>query len=193
MLAMPFLFIPDKIIHGWIGGGYGASTAVMILLGAVILIHAPVALFIQYLIARAHQKEIAITLIVTTVLNVVLSVVLASTVGIWGVALSTVVTDLAALAIIAPRLVAPIAGVTTLDLGRALARPLLTGLVVAVPVLGLLGRALPADHVWELALPGALWVAACGAALWRFGIAPSDRVAVRREFFSGRPKAPVID
>ena len=61
MLAMPFLFIPDKIIHAWIGAGYSASTAVMILLGIVILIHAPIALFIQYLIARARQKAIAIT------------------------------------------------------------------------------------------------------------------------------------
>ena len=88
MLAMPFLFIPDKIIHAWIGRGYSASTPVMILLGVVILIHAPIALFIQYLIARARQKAIAITLLATTGLNVVLSVVLAATVGIWGVALS---------------------------------------------------------------------------------------------------------
>lgn len=189
MLAMPFLFIPDKIIHAWIGRGYSASTAVMILLGVVILIHAPIALFIQYLIARARQREIAITLLLATSLNVVLSVILAFTVGIWGVALSTVVTDLAALAFIAPRLVAPIAGVRSLDLARALGRPLLTGLVVAVPVLGLLGRAFPAHHVWELAAPGGLWVIACSAALWRFGIDASDRAAVRREFFSGRARA----
>jgi O-antigen/teichoic acid export membrane protein len=189
LLAMPFLLIPDKIIHAWIGRGYSASTPVMILLGVVILIHAPIALFIQYLIARARQKDIAITLLVTTGLNVVLSVVLALTVGIWGVALSTVVTDLAALVIIVPRLVAPIAGVTSLDFGRALGRPLATGALVAVPVLGLFGRALPDHHVWELALPGAIWVVACSAALWRFGIAPSDRAAVRREFFSGRARA----
>jgi O-antigen/teichoic acid export membrane protein len=189
MLAMPFLFIPDKIIHAWIGGGYSASTPVMILLGVVILIHAPIALFIQYLIARAHQKAIALTLLAATSLNVVLSVVLALTVGIWGVALSTVVTDLGALAIIVPRLVAPIAGVKPMELVRALGRPLLTGAVVAVPVLGLLGRAVPAHHLWELAPPGALWVVACGAALWRFGIGPSDRAAVRREFFSGRARA----
>ena len=138
----------------------------MILLGVVILIHAPIALFIQYLIARAHQKAIAITLLVATSLNVVLSVVLALTVGIWGVALSTVVTDLGALAFIAPRLVAPIAGVSALDLGRSFGRPLVTGSLVAVPVLGLLGRAIPAHHVWELAAPGLLWVAACSAALW---------------------------
>jgi len=185
-LAMPFLFIPDKIIHAWIGRGYSASTPVMILLGVVILIHAPIALFIQYLIARARQRAIAITLLVATGLNVVLSVILAATVGIWGVALSTVVTDLGALAFIAPRLVAPIAGIRTVDLVRALGRPLLTGMVVAVPVLGLLGRVFPDDHVWELLLPGGLWIVACSAALWRFGIDPADRAAVRREFLSGR-------
>jgi O-antigen/teichoic acid export membrane protein len=189
MLAMPFLFIPDKIIHAWIGRGYSPSTPVMILLGVVILIHAPIALFIQYLIARARQKAIAITLLATTGLNVVLSVVLAATVGIWGVALATVVTDLAALAIIAPYLVAPIAGLNPLELARAIGRPLITGAIVAVPVLGLLGRAFPDRHVWELAPPGLLWVIACGAALWRFGIAPSDRAAVRREFFNRKPRA----
>jgi O-antigen/teichoic acid export membrane protein len=189
MLAMPFLFIPDKIIHAWIGRGYSPSTPVMILLGVVILIHAPIALFIQYLIARARQKAIAITMLATTGFNVVLSVVLAATVGIWGVALATVVTDLVALAIIAPYLVAPIAGLKPLELARALGRPLITGLIVAVPVLGLFGRAFPDRHVWELAPPGLLWVIACGAALWRFGIAPSDRAAVRREFFNRKPRA----
>jgi O-antigen/teichoic acid export membrane protein len=189
MLAMPFLFIPDKIIHAWIGGGYGPSTAVMILLGVVILIHAPIALFIQYLIARARQKAIAITLLLTTGLNVVLSVILAATVGIWGVALATVITDLAALAIIAPYLVAPIAGLKPTELARALGRPLITGVIVAVPVLGLVGRSFPDHHVWELAPAGALWVIACSAALWRFGIAPSDRAAVRREFLNRKPRA----
>ena len=191
---MPFLFIPDKIIHAWIGRGYSASTAVMILLGVVILIHAPIALFIQYLIARARQRAIAVTLLATTALNVILSVVLALTVGIWGVALSTVVTERGADAIIGPRWGAAIAGASSLELARALGRPLLTGAIVAVPVLGLLGREFPANHVWELAVPGALWVAACSAALWHFGIAPSDRAAVRRELFSGRARAAeVID
>jgi len=153
------------------------------------LIHAPIALFTQYLIARARQKAIALTLLVAVALNVVLSVVLAYTVGIWGVALSTLVTDLGALAVIAPRLVAPVAGVSLLDLVRAFVRPLLTGLVVAIPVLGLLGRVSPAHHLWELGPLGVVWVAACGAALWRFGIAPSERAGIRREFFSSRGRA----
>ena len=126
----------------------------------------------------------------TTTLNVVLSVILALTVGIWGVALSTVVTDLAALAIIAPRLVAPIAGVTSARPGPSARPPAAHGRARRRP------GARAARHVPFLRitsgsspLPGALWVVACGAALWRFGIAPSDRAAVRREFFSGRARA----
>ena len=174
MLAMPFLFIPDKIIHAWIGRGYSASTPVMILLGVVILIHAPIALFIQYLIARAQQKAIAITLLVTTGLNVVLS-------SCWrrpsasGASRSAPSSPISARSRSSlPRLVAPIAGVTAARLGRASARPLVTGALVAVPVLGLLGRAFPATTSGSSRLPGA----ALGRRLQRRALALRHR-AVR--------------
>ena len=59
--------------------------------------------------ARARQREIARVLVAAGAVNVVLSVALAETVGIWGVALSTLVTDLAVLAYVVPALLAPAA------------------------------------------------------------------------------------
>ena len=88
-LAFPLLLIPDQLIEGWVGDGYGASSPVMALLALVLLVHQPIYLVTQFLIARARQHEIARVLVGASVANIVLSVVLASTVGIWGVALST--------------------------------------------------------------------------------------------------------
>ena len=89
VLALPLLLIPDQLIEGWIGDGFGDSSPVLALLALVVLIHQPIYLFTQYLVARGLQREIARTLIGAVAANVVLSVVLAETVGIWGVALST--------------------------------------------------------------------------------------------------------
>ena len=54
------------------------------------------------------------------------------------------------------------------------------------PSLGCLGRVFPDRHVWEFAPLGVLWVAACGAALWRFGIAAADRRRFTREVVGRR-------
>ena len=99
MLALPLLFIPDLLIEGWVGEGYGESAPVLALLALVLLVHQPLYLVTQFLIARARQREIARALVAAGAANVVLSVVLAKTVGIWGVALSTLMTDLAVLAL----------------------------------------------------------------------------------------------
>ena len=99
LLALPLLFIPDLLIEGWVGEGYGESAPVLALLALVLLVHQPLYLVTQFLIARARQREIARALVAAGAANVVLSVVLAKTVGIWGVALSTLITDLAVLAL----------------------------------------------------------------------------------------------
>ena len=101
MLALPLLLIPDQLIEGWVGDGYSESAPVLALLALVVLVHQPIYLFTQYLIARGRQRQIARTLIVAVSVNVVLSVALASWVGIWGVALSTLVTDVGILLYVA--------------------------------------------------------------------------------------------
>ena len=55
----------------------------LVLLGLVLLVHQPVYLMTQFLIARAQQREIARVLVLAGAANVVLSVTLAATVGLW--------------------------------------------------------------------------------------------------------------
>ena len=141
-LALPMLLIPDLLIEGWVGDGYGESSPVLVLLALVLLVHQPVYLMTQFLIARARQHEIARVLVLAGVANVVLSVTLAATVGLWGVALSTLVTDLAVLAYAAPWLVAPAASLSVGTLARSALRPLVPGIAAA---LLLFGRPRPGD------------------------------------------------
>ena len=143
--------------------------------GLVIIVHQPIALFTQYLIARAHQKAISFALIAAVIANVVLSVVMAYTVGLWGVAASTLVTDVAVLAFVIPKLIAPISDIRTRDLLRAMGRPLLPGFLVAVVLLGLLGRLYPGHRLLEFVPLGVLWLVVGGAAVWRFGFDEDER------------------
>jgi hypothetical protein len=102
--------------------------------------------------------------------------------GIWGVALSTLVTDLLALAWIAPRIAAPAAASSTTDLLRAVVRPLAPALVAAAVVLVGLARVWEPRTLLTLAPLGAVWAIVAAAAIWRFGLAPEDRARVGREF-----------
>ena len=186
LLALPLIFIPDKIIRAWVGAGYRESAWVLFVLGFVIIVHQPIALFTQYLIARAHQRAISIALIAAVLANVALSIAMAYTVGLWGVAASTLVTDVAVLAFVIPRLIAPISDITTRDLLRAMGRPLLPAFLVAVVLLGFLGRLYPGHRLLEFVPLAVLWLAVGGAAVWRFGFDEDERRRFTREVVGRR-------
>jgi O-antigen/teichoic acid export membrane protein len=190
VLALPLLVIPDRLIEAWVGDGYGESTAVLALLALVVLVHQPIYLFTQYLIARGRQRQIARALIVAVGLNVVLSVFLAKAVGIWGVALSTLATDLALLLYVVPMLAAPAAGVRPSTFARAALRPVLPGVAVAALLLLGIGRLTNLDTLLELLPLGVAWCAAAGFALWRFGFDSDERAVFSREL---RPGSAVPD
>src|SRR4051812_30685495 len=86
LLALPLLFIPDLLIRAWIRTpGYAGSYSVMAILAGVLLVHQPIYVLTQFLIARARQREAAWASIVTTALNLGLSFLLAWLWGTWGV------------------------------------------------------------------------------------------------------------
>jgi hypothetical protein len=116
--------------------------------------------------------------------------VLAATVGIWGVALSTLVTDVAALAYVVPALAAPAAGVRARDLVRAAAGPVLPAAAAALLVLVGVARLAQPETLLGLAPLGALWVGVCGLALWRFGLPDDERAALRG--LAGRRGTPAV-
>ena len=191
LLALPLLFLPGQLIEAWVGEGYAESSAVMALLALVALVHQPIYLLTQFLIARARQQQIARALVLAAMANAVLSVVLALTVGIWGVALATLLVDLALLVYVLPALAAPAAATRAVDLVRAMLRPLPPALAAGVVVLLGVGHIGDLDTRLELLPVGCLWALVCGVAVWRFGFNREERAIVARQVL--RPPAAAVE
>jgi O-antigen/teichoic acid export membrane protein len=188
LLALPLLLMPDLLIRAWLRTpGYGGSYAVMAILAGVLLVHQPIYVLTQFLIARGLQRPIAVTSIVTTAANLALSFVLAWAVGIWGVALSTLVTDVAMLLWVVPRMCAPAADTTSFALYRAMIRPVVPALAAAAVVLVAVARVTSPSSLLALVPLGALWAAAAATVLWLLGIAREERLRLRRQFLARRP------
>lgn len=192
LLALPLLLIPDLLIHAWLGAGFHNTYAPMAILAGVLLIHQPIYILTQFLIARSLQREIAIVSIVVTATNLGLSVLLAWTWGIWGVALSTLVTDAVMLVWIVPRYAAPAASTTNVEMARAIARPVAPALAAAAIVLVALARVWSPGTLVALVPLGAVWAVVCGAVMWRFGFAASERASFAREVFRVRRAEPAV-
>ena len=185
LLALPFILIPDLLIHAWIGDGYEDAYTVLALLGGVLLAHQPIYVLTQFLIARARQRQAALISIAATGTNLVVSVVLAWTVGLWGVAVSTLVTDAAALVLVI-RVAAPIAGSTAGDLARASARPVLPAAAAAALVLVAAPRVWTPQTLLELVPLGAAWAVVATLAIWRYGLSTDERAQLARQLRGGR-------
>jgi O-antigen/teichoic acid export membrane protein len=186
VLALPLLLIPDLLIHGWIGGGFHGSYAVMSLLAGVLLVHQPIFVLTQFLIARGLQRPIAVASILTTATNLVLSFVLAWTVGLWGVALSTLVTDVLMLLYVVPRMAAPAAAAPGRALYGAVLRPVAPALLAAAVVLVGIARWWAPQTLAALVPLGALWAVVAGVVLWRYGLARDERLQFRGRLLRGR-------
>jgi O-antigen/teichoic acid export membrane protein len=193
VLALPLLFIPDLLIKAWIGGGFHGSYAVMAILAGVLLVHQPIYVLTQFLIARARQRQVAIVSIVVTLANLALSFALAWTWGLPGVAVSTLVTDVAMLAWLLPRVAAPAATTSSVRLLRALWRPILPAAFAALAVLVLLARAWEPRTLLAFVPFGLVWAGVAGAAIWQFGLAASERDLFRREVWRGRVTASPVE
>jgi O-antigen/teichoic acid export membrane protein len=189
LLALPLLLIPDLLIHAWIGGGFRGSYPVMALLAGVLLVHQPIYVLTQFLIAVGRQRAIALVSIATTLLNLALSFLLAWRWGVWGVALSTLVTDVVALVWIVPRIVAPASLIPVGRLMRAVLRPIAPALVAAAVVLVAVARVWEPRTLLALVPLGTLWAVLAGVAVWRFGLAPTERAQFKRELAGRRHPA----
>jgi O-antigen/teichoic acid export membrane protein len=181
LLALPLLLIPDLLIEGWVGDGYGESSPVLVLLALVLLVHQPIFLVTHFLIARARQREIARVLVAAGAANIVLSAVLASTIGLWGVALSTLLTDFAVLLYAVPALVAPAASLRIDAFVRAALRPVVPATAAALLVLVAAARVAEPDTLLELLPLGLAWLIACGVSVWRFGFDEGERATIGRQ------------
>jgi peptidoglycan biosynthesis protein MviN/MurJ (putative lipid II flippase) len=182
--------MPDYVIEAWVrSDAYGESSPVLVLLAVVLLIHQPIYLLTNYLIARGRQNEIARVLIGGVAVNVALSLVLVNAVGLWGVALATLVSDIAVLLYVVPALASPASGISLTAIAQAALRPFLPAAAAAVPVLVLAARAIEPDTLLELVPIGAVWIALCSAAIWRFGLDDGERDVLGRTLRGGRDAA----
>ena len=189
VLALPLLLIPANLIHAWVGGGFSESAPILALLALVLLVHQPVWMLTQYLIARGRQREIARLLIVGAAANLALSVAMALTVGTWGVAFATLLVDVAVLAAAIPLAVGPAAGLHVGELSRALLRPVLPALGTALVVFGI-ARSVGADTKLELLPFGIAWALLASAAVWRIGLTADERRSFSRQIGRGGGGAP---
>ncbi|MGH3072898.1 MAG: oligosaccharide flippase family protein [Gaiellaceae bacterium] len=187
VLALPLLVIPEQLVTGWLGEGYDESAPVLALLALVLLAHQPIWLLTQYLIARGRQQQIARLLVTAAAVNVVLSIVLAATVGTWGVALATLLTDVAVLALAVPR-ATDAAGLRIAWVVRALVRPAVPAVAVAVVVFGI-ARALDTATLLELLPVGIAWCLLAALGVWTVGLTGDERRAFARQL-RGVPDQP---
>ena len=142
----------------------------MAILAGVLLIHQPIYVLTQFLIARARQRAVALVSLAATVANVVLSFLLAWLWGTWGVAASTLFTDLVVFAYIVPRIAAPAADATTGTLVRAIVRPVAPAALRGCCRPRRLARTWKPDTLSTLAVLGPIWVVPAAFAIWRFGL-----------------------
>jgi O-antigen/teichoic acid export membrane protein len=186
LVALPLILIPDALIRSWIGSSLPGSVAVASILGIVMVVHQPGFVLSQLLMARGAQARLAIVMLAAVAVNVVLSLTLAATVGLWGVAAATLIADSAASLVAVPLLVRHELGIPLRVLAVAAARPLAPAVLVGVPVLAGLSHVMDPESLIELAVVGMAWVVLGGLAIWRFGFAPGERVAVRARLLARR-------
>ena len=189
VLALPLLLIPANLIHAWVGSGFSESAPILALLALVLLVHQPVWMLTQYLIARGRQREIARLLIIGAGANLALSVVMALTVGTWAVALATLLVDVAVLVAAIPLAVGPAAGLHVGELSRALLRPALPALGTGLVIFGI-ARSVGADTKLELLPFGIAWALLASAAVWRIGLTADERRSFSRQIGRGGGGAP---
>lgn len=185
-LALPLVLMPDYVIGSWIGEVPAGSAAVGVLLGLALIVRQTSHLLSQFLIARGAQRPLSRIVLGAVLVNLAGSVVLAWTVGLWGVALATLVTELAAGAVLVPRLVRRNAHIGLRRLATAVLRPVPGALAVALLVLVVVARLVAPDSLLVLAAVGAVWLALLVPVLWRFGLAADERGEVRRRLLSRR-------
>jgi O-antigen/teichoic acid export membrane protein len=178
LLALPLVLIPDLLIHAWIGPGWAPSYWVLALLGVAAILHQPAQVITQYLVARGQQRRLSVLLLAVVGANLALSIVLAWTVGLWGVALATVVTEAFATVVLIPRLLHSSSHIDYRAIAASSLRPVFPALLAAGLVLVAFSRLLDPQTVLQLVPVGVLWIAVFVPTVWFVGIDPRERALV---------------
>lgn len=193
-VGMPLVVLPGRFLEAWLPSEFDASTSapVLAVLMLSILFAQPGHLLAQFLVARGRHGRLAVARLAIVLVNLALSILLALWVGLWGVALATLITEAVSTAFVIPYLLRRESTVSLRPLGAAWLRPILVGAVAALPTLVLLGAAIDVDTLVEFVGVGLCWFTLYGALVWWFVMRAQERRTIR-EAFGRRPTAAVAD
>ena len=100
------MFLPDHFLEAWLPSDFDVDTAAPILaiLMVSLLFAQPGHLLAQFLVARGRHGRLAVARLATVAVNLLLSIGLALWVGLWGVAVATLVTEALSVTVVLPYL-----------------------------------------------------------------------------------------
>ena len=179
VLGFPLVILPSWVLTAWLGSGFGKSVAPLALLGAATLFATVNIVLAQYLFARGRPALLAVAQSSLAAVNLALTIGLLLTVReIWTAALATLVAEGVGAVLVLPAL-ARGRGTSMLELVGAWVKPMVAGVVAALPTLVLARWATDTTSLLVLALVGAIWALAFAAVAWRLALTGSERTLVR--------------
>jgi O-antigen/teichoic acid export membrane protein len=192
-VGLPLVFLPDRFLDAWLPSDFDVDTAAPILaiLMVSLLFAQPGHLLAQYLVARGKHGRLAVARLVTVVVNLLLSIAMALWVGIWGVAVATLVTEALSAVAVLPYLLRRESSASASALAAAWLRPVGLGLIAAIPTLIALGRLLEIDTLAAFVGVGLCWLALYAALVWRFAMRDTEKRTIGDAF--GRGSSAVVE
>jgi O-antigen/teichoic acid export membrane protein len=192
-VGLPLVFLPDRFLKAWLPSDFDVDTAAPILaiLMISLLFAQPGHLLAQFLVARGRHGRLAIARLATVAVNLLLSIAFALWVGIWGVAVATLITEALSAVVVLPYLLRRESSASAPALAAAWLRPVGLGRVAAVPTLIALGRLLEVDTLAAFVGVGLCWLVLYGALVWRFALRDQERRTIGDAF--GRGSAAVVE
>jgi O-antigen/teichoic acid export membrane protein len=192
-VGLPLVFLPDRFLDAWLPSDFDVDTAAPILaiLMVSLLFAQPGHLLAQYLVARGKHGRLAVARLATVVVNLLLSIAMALWVGIWGVAVATLVTEALSAVAVLPYLLRRESSASASALAAAWLRPVGLGLIAAIPTLIALGRLLEIDTLAAFVGVGLCWLALYAALVWRFAMRDTEKRTIGDAF--GRGSSAVVE
>jgi O-antigen/teichoic acid export membrane protein len=188
-VAMPLVVLPDRFLVAWLPSDFDVSRAgpILAILMLSLFFAQPGHLLAQFLVARGRHSLLAVARLAIVAVNLVLSIGLAYSVGLWGVAVATLVTEAFSVLLVMPYLLRRESTASLSDLATAWLSPVGLGALAALPTLVLAGQVLDIDTLLEFIAVGLVWLAVYSALVWRFVTHDPERRMLTESFRRGSP------
>lgn len=186
-VGLPLVFLPDNFLEAWLPSDFDVSTGgpILAILMVSLLFAQPGHLLAQFLVARGRHGRLAVARLATVAVNLLLSIGLALWVGLWGVALATLITEAVSVIVVLPYLLRRESSVSLRALAVAWLRPVGFGALAAIPTLLVPGRIFDVDTLMEFVGVGLCWLALFSALVWRYVMREPERRTIGEAFGRG--------